>query len=572
MTHLSIPVIDIVDDTAVFDIASDGRSIVYSGGSPLKIYHRRFDRPDVVAIPGTEGGRSPVISPDGQSIVFHADTAIKRVPLAGGTPRAIHPQELIVFELGGGAWASDGTVYISAVGNDFGYSTLLAFPEQGGVPRVVIPMADEAGKFYERLYPQLLPGEEQLLYVRLDGDQLDGVEASNVMVLDLETGVETMILPQHGFARYLPSGHLLAVSGTDHLDLMPFDLDSKAITGPSVPIQKLIRTQGSRTGALFEVAPDGTVVFARASLEESGARLAWLGLDGQTTEVRVATRRYENVSLSPDSSKAVVTVGPSPYSLWVYDFEREVLSAVTSHASGIFSPIWMPTGNRIALKTGGVDGEPHGVSLLDLDSGEPATRLAETGTVWTVVWDVSPDGKTIAAFIWDPVSENDWDIVLIPTDGSTEPILFSSEDSNEAGPRFAPNGQWIAFTSDRSGIDEIYLRRYPEQGPLIQVSSQGATTPFWGLDGSSLYFVALGTFDLMKVDLTWQGELSISPVQKLFTIPPGYRQYGWQLWASGLSEERGLLVIHNEQQVIESLDVIFGWATELERMAPTRSK
>ena len=107
---------------------------------------------------------------------------------------------------------------------------------------------------------------------------------------------------------------------------------------------------------------------------------------------------------------------------------------------------------------------------------------------------------------------------------------------------------------------------------MIQVSSQGASRPFWELDGSSLYFVALGTLDLMKVDLTWKGEPSIGPVQKVFTIPPGYRPYGWRPWANGLSEELGLLVVHNEQRVIDSLDGIFGWATELERMAPTEPR
>jgi serine/threonine-protein kinase len=432
-------------------------------------------------------------------------------------------------------------------------------------------MIDDHGTPYERLYPQLLPGDDRLLYSRVDGNARGGLEASNVMVLDLATGKETEILDRHGYARYLPSGHLLASSGENSFSLMPFDSSTLRITGARVPLQDLIATGDLETFAHLEVAQDGTIVFERASKNSRGKQLAWLDLNGEATEIPVAARDFREVSLSPDGTRAALSIGPEPTSLWTFDFGREVLSAVTSHSGSANSPIWTPDGKSLVFASG-ADEESWGVSLLTLGTGEPARRLAETGTVWTVPWDISPDGKTVAAFIWDPVSENDWDIVLLSTDGSTTPLPFSSEDTSEMQPVFSPDGNWIAFVSDRTGTDEIYLKRFPEQGPLIQVSNLGAQHPIWAPDGSRLYFVSVATAEFLAVDMTWNGTPSIGRPQSLFSIPPRLRPTTSGPWASQMRDADRLLIIDQNLQAITALDVILNWSNELERLAPTGSR
>ena len=109
-----------------------------------------------------------------------------------------------------------------------------------------------------------------------------------------------------------------------------------------------------------------------------------MSLDGTVTEVPVGRRNFQDIALSPDGSHAALTIGPEPASLWTYDFEREVLSAVTSHTGAANTPIWTPDGDSLILSTQAED-QSWGVSLLTLEGGEPARRLADTGTVWTVV-------------------------------------------------------------------------------------------------------------------------------------------------------------------------------------------
>jgi serine/threonine-protein kinase len=454
--QLSIPINQIATSDQAIAITPDGRSLIYASSDPRQLYHRPLGQPHSIPIPGTEGGQHPVSSPDGQWVAFVADGALKKVQLSGGTPQTLLQFDSPRAGLEGATWSTDGTIYAAVIGTkQYGYSTLVAIPEQGGEMRVLIPMIDDAGMPYERANPQLLPGETHLLFNRLDGDAWSGFAASATMVLDLATGVETKILNQHGQARYLPSGHLLATSGDNSFSLMPFNAATQQVTGPSVPVQDLIATSG--TGAHLEVALDGTIVFERATRAGKSNQLAWLGLDGRVEKIPVAARDYQEVSLSPDGARAALNVGEESGSLWIYDFGRDVLSAVTSHSGSANSPLWMSDSQSLVFACCGGD-EGWGVSLLELESGESPRRLAETGTIWTVPWDVSPDGKTVAAFIWDPVSEDNWDTILIPTDGSSDPVPFSSEAASEYKPRFSPDGNWIAFVSDRTGNKEIYLK------------------------------------------------------------------------------------------------------------------
>ena len=131
---------------------------------------------------------------------------------------------------------------------------------------------------------------------------------------------------------------------------------------------------------IVAVAQDGTVVFERASSAGEDGQLVWLGLDGSTTEIPVAMRDFREVSLSPDGTRAALTIGPDPQRLWTYHFERQVLSAVTSHSAFAYAPVWTPD-NRSLVFVSGSEAEPFGIFLLTLDSGEPARRLAETGSV-----------------------------------------------------------------------------------------------------------------------------------------------------------------------------------------------
>jgi hypothetical protein len=76
---------------------------------------------------------------------------------------------------------------------------------------------------------------------------------------------------------------------------------------------------------------------------------------------------------------------------------------------------------------------------------------------------------------------------------------FLETPSNEESPAISPDGRWIAYTSDESGINEIYLRRYPEGDARAQVSVGGGNSPRWTRRGDEIYYLKGDTLRTVSV-------------------------------------------------------------------------
>ena len=80
------------------------------------------------------------------------------------------------------------------------------------------------------------------------------------------------------------------------------------------------------------------------------------------------------------------------------------------------------------------------------------------------------------------------DIRVLVMDGSSSPVSFLDTEFNETFPTISPDGKWIAYVSDESGNNEVYVRSYPDTGTAWQISTGGGGSPLWSRDGSELYF------------------------------------------------------------------------------------
>jgi Tol biopolymer transport system component len=93
----------------------------------------------------------------------------------------------------------------------------------------------------------------------------------------------------------------------------------------------------------------------------------------------------------------------------------------------------------------------------------------------------SPDGKLLA--FQDGTTHN-WDIRVLALESGEESQPFLVIQFDERDPRFSPLGGWIAFTSDRSGQDEIYVKPYDREGGIVRISTEGGETPEWATSGN----------------------------------------------------------------------------------------
>jgi serine/threonine-protein kinase len=566
----SLGVETIGGEAGTIAVTSDGRTVVYPGGNPSMLYVRRIERFESTPLPGTEGALSVVLSPDDQWVAFTAGTRIKKTRIDGGRPITLHDFAPAPVACSGGSWSADGMLYLGLwVANDYG--VLYRVPATGGVPEVVVPREDADGVPMERQRPQLLPGERALLYSATRGNKFFQGENAFVRVLDLETGREKTVLEQGAAIQYLASGHLLAGTTADQVIVVPLDRETFDVAGPAVQLPREIATSARGTASLFHANANGTAVFQSVPRTRAGDELLWLGLDGSRTSIVADPRAIEQAVLSPEGRRVALAVRAGRIeSLEVYDLERKAFTSLVVDRGNLTSPAWSPDGSYLYYLLDERDSGP-GLYRSAVDGSTPPERIADPGTIWLHPTSVSPDGRFVATHRWDPDSEKDWDIWIVPVDGS-EPTGFLAEDSHEEEPRFSPDGKWLAFSSDRTGIEQVFVKRFPEQGALYQVSDRGGEHPMWAPDGSALYFFDLDKSAILQADLDLATSPRIASPVEVLEIPAGIGFHDYLPPATLAPDGSRFLVLNLESLRLDHLGVIENWFAELQEMAPVGSR
>ena len=460
-------------------VSPDGRTVVFH--TKGRLYRRAFDETAAEPIPGSEGGWAPSFSPDGEWLVFFAGMHLVKIPVAGGTP--INLCDLPPVGRGT-AWASEGRIIFARSFN----GPLYVVPADGGEPQAITQLeADEQA----HLYPQALPGG-QLLFTAVVGRDFQDVTSARVIALDLETGERRMVLEGATFARYVGDGWMMFVRGKS-VFATPFDLGKLRATGSPIALAETIAVDPQFRTAQFGVTRDGTLVYVSGPAAERPST-AVLSLDrhGRETPLAVPSGSYELPSLSPDGRRlALGHCEGSRCTVVVFERDRLLLSSVVPEPGRFFSSTWSPDGRRLALASV-FKGDPRLVVRAangsgSIESPTPPTGDAEVPNSW------SPDGRTIAYTVIYTADRGGSrlrftsDIWLASSDGSSPPRPWMETPHNESAARFSPDGSYLAYVSDESGRNEVYVRPLVGQ-EKIQISSEGGIEPVWAAAGREILF------------------------------------------------------------------------------------
>jgi eukaryotic-like serine/threonine-protein kinase len=448
-----------------FGVSADGTRIAYVGGQDSgKLYLYSIDTLETKPLPGTDGARGPFFSPDGQWIgFFTVDQGLKKIPLEGGTPLLLAGER----DLRGATWSPDDTIIFAQV-----VSSLRRVPAAGGRSEAL------AGTLANARWPSLLPPGDSLLFTESDfsGDY----ENAKLVVQSLKTGKRKVVLNGATYGRYA-KGHLFYLH-SQTLFAVPFDVRNTRVTGPAVPVVSDVDSYYSSGLAHFAVSSDGSIFYIPRDSAASERQLLSLNRAGVATPITTSQRAYDQPRLSPDGKRLLVTIGPAPKSdLWLYDIEGDTWTRLTTEARNE-SGVWSPDGNQIAFastKSGGFD-----LYTMPSDGSAPPTRITARRS-WDFPTSWSSDGKIAVVEQYRATFD---DIFVVTPQPGAEPTPFLNTAFDEHDPAFSPDGHWIAYRSNESGRDEIYVQSYPRPGRKHLVSTSGGTHPAWRKDGSELFY------------------------------------------------------------------------------------
>ena len=455
-------------------LSPDGRTLVYRAtrGGVDQLFRRPIDQFGAVPMMDTEGGRDPFFSPDGQWVGFFAGGALKKVALAGGPAQEL--TELPGNGHRGASWGADDMIVLGRAPG------LAQVPAAGG-ELTVIAEREGDGQLW---YPQVLPGTGAILFTVSDPNP----DAGELQVLVPETGERRSVLANAVAGRVLETGHLVFVrSGA--LWAVPFDRDRLHIVGTPTPVVEGVVVAGG--GAVqYAVADNGSLAYMPGSPSAGGTRrLMWVDRNGGEETIAAPASNYFTLSLSPDGTRAAIHIQDSTGTgdVWVSELSRGTLARLTTGEAFDGSPLWSPDGSRVAFESHR-NGQPE-VFWRAADSSGPAELLltVDESVRAIVPSDWSPDATILFAHADFPETGSDVGMVSIDGPGTWEPLIRTAAD--EWSPAISPDGRWLAYTSDETGRDEVYVQRFPELEGRTQISVGGGEKPTWSADGLELFYL-----------------------------------------------------------------------------------
>jgi serine/threonine protein kinase/Tol biopolymer transport system component len=528
-------------------ISPDGTRLVYaaSQGGIQRLYLRAMDSLlEAQSIPDTEGASSPFFSPDSQWLGFLVGENLKKISVSGGTAVTLANDVTPM----GANWGSQGMIA-------FAPTQVLALQqvsEAGGPPQPLTLLGDGAS----HRWPEFLPGGKALLFAA--GTTPNWTNAQ-IAVQTVGSG-ERRNLTQGGTQpRYAPSGHLVyAQAGS--LMAVPFDPERLRIKGASVPVVHGVVQSISSGAAQYSISTTGTLVYVPGGVQGAERKLVWVDRNGAEQPLAAPTHAYESPRFSPDGQRiAVVTDGQ----VWLYDLPRETLTRFTFEGNANSRPVWTPDGKRIVFYSN-KDG-PLNLFWQLADGGGGLERLTtsedlQAPTSW------SPDGQFLAFNENSPTTGDDI-LVLQLSDRKVQPFLRTPFD--ESNPRFSPDGRWIAYMSDESGRNEIYVQPFPGPGGKLQVSRDGGREPVWNRNGRELFYRSGNK--MVAVEMTTQPNFALGNPRVLFERPNVLAIVPISNYDVSPDGRRFLMVKPTEQTQAAptQINVVLNWFEELKQKVST---
>lgn len=532
-------------------IAPDGARLIYVSEEQNvgKAYVRQMDSLQEVPLESTTGATSVFLSPDGEWVGFFGGGKLRKARVTGGGAVTICD----AAEGVGATWgAADTIVFAPSLA-----SALAQVPSIGGTPQPVTRL--ENGETSHR-WPSMLPDGNTVLFAAARGADFT---SSRIVVQSLRTGERTELV-EGTYPRYSPTGHILFARNAT-LFALPFDVRGLKGTGSAAPVITDLAMNSTTGAALFAFSANGVLVYRTRGGDTGRRAMLWVDRTGREADVAPSERRaFLQPRLSPDGRRIAVTIGETATErdLWLYDLHRRTMTRMTFEAGEDETAVWNGDGTRLAFSAART-GQPRSIVTMPPDDPGGLRQVASTRYI-THLGSWAPDGHALVWTDFDPAAGGD--IRVLRMDGSGTIRDFVTGPFDERSPAFAPDGRWIAYTSNETGRDEVYVQAYPGPGAKSQISTNGGSQPVWARDGKELYY--RGERQLIAVSVRVSPGFSAGDRRRLFADTYDIEHRDDRNYDVSADGKRFLMLKVDRPSSSAQLTVVLNWFAELQGGRP----
>jgi serine/threonine protein kinase len=499
-------------------ISPNGRFLVFAAqakGNRPQLWVRALDTVVSRPLDETQDGFAPFWSPDSQWIAFFSGGKLKKVEASGGPV-----ETLCDAPLGrGGTWNQEGFIVFSPNLSQ----PLFEIAAAGGTARPLTQM-DASRQEVSHRWPTFLPdGKHYIFFVRAATPEATGIYGGV-----LGSDKHTLMIASSLNGVYAEPGYLLSMRGNT-LMAQPFDVKRMQVTATAVPVAAGISVMPSINSGSFSVSQTGMLVYS-SEAAVIGRELSWFDRQGKQL-AKLGSPEYASYpELSPDGKRLAIRLFTQPggsFEVWVYDLARSVHARESFTALTAVAPVWSPDGLQLAYSHSVPEVSGDHMYVLNV-GGTGKEELLEHPFLEALAnypssW--SSDGDLLLFDRQDKSGKIS--VWVLPIKGGRKPYPFLETQFNVQMAKFSPDGRWVAYVSNDSGKDEVYVSPFPGPGARVQVSAGGGTQPRWRKDGRELFYLSPESKMMAAEVIAGAQDFRAGTVRSLFALNglgavPGY--------------------------------------------------
>jgi Tol biopolymer transport system component len=533
-------------------VSPDGQRLAFAArGADGKVllWVRALDALTAQPLAGTEGAGFPFWSPDGRSLGFFDNQKLKKIEIAGGPAVTLCDAP----NAKGGAWSPEGVIVFPPMST----SPLHIVSAAGGESKPLTELNKERAETSHRL-PQFLPdGKRFLYYARTSAAGAD--QHSGIRVGSIDGGVDVLVL-RTGTNAWYASGHLLFLREST-LMAQRFDAKRLQLQGEAFPIAEDVYFMGPASLGVFSVSQNGVLAY-QTGRGMQGAVLTWIDRAGKETGQLGEPTLYlgGGTRISPDGKRVAAVIADQRLGaadIWIHEVARDIRTRFTFDPAPDSAPVWSPDGEWLVFAS-------NRKGTLDLYrkrlGGTSEEELLYASEHIDIPTDWSRDGRYLLfSKGGSRGGQNFVDVWALPMTGDGKPFPVLESRFAEHDAVFSPDGRWIAYVSNESGRDEIYVTSFPKPGRKWQVSTAGGGFVRWRNDGKEIIYGAPNAEGMAVEVRTTADSVEIGTPRKLLQFPPNV---GGDVTGDG---QRLLAITVEETEKIPPLTLVVNWTAGLKQ-------